>query len=117
MKIRFTKSGGFSGIRTEFVFDLEDLPGVVGDKVKSLVEYTAFFDLPVECLSPSCDSFQYTLTIESEGRRHVVHTDELGCPDRLWPLIEHLIELTREKKSAFSKPGNPPGAHSGKEKK
>lgn len=95
MKIQFTRSGGFAGIRTQITLDLDDLPTAERKAIRSLVDQANFFDLPAECLSPRPDAFQYRVVIEHGGRRHQVRADERGAPESLRPLLERLMQLAR----------------------
>jgi hypothetical protein len=95
VRIEFTRSGGLAGRRTRVALDLDELPAAERNAIESLVERAGFFDLPAECLSPRPDAFQYTVTIEAEGRRHCVRADDLGAPPHLRPLLERLARLAR----------------------
>ena len=96
MKIKFSRTGGFAGIKAQLVLDSDDLPVAVGKAVETLVEKAGFFELPAECRSPRPDAFQYLVAVEHEGRRHQVRADEVVVPAKLRPLLDHLMQLARE---------------------
>ena len=96
MKIQFSRTGGFAGIKTQLTLDLADLPAAGRKAMEMFIDKAGFFELPAECRSPRPDAFQYLVAVEHEGRRHQVRADEAAVPEKLRPLLDRLMELARE---------------------
>ena len=99
MKIEFKRSGGFAGIGVRLSLESADLPPAEREALERLIERSRFFELPARLAAPHPDAFQYDLTIEDEGRRHAVHLDDRGAPEDVKPLLRHLIDLARARRS------------------
>lgn len=97
MKVRFVRSGGFSGIRLGVTLDTEALPPGEADRLDSLVAAASFFDQPASLTSPGrgADCCQYLVTVEDGDRKKQVDMDDLSVPDVLRPLLEYLLESAR----------------------
>jgi hypothetical protein len=100
MRISFKRSGGFAGLTLAADLDTASLPLNEAHKVQRMVEEAGFFDLPASIPAPAqgADAFQYVVTVEDEGKRHTVRTNDLTVPDALWPLLEYLTKTARTKK-------------------
>ena len=104
VKVQFERSGGFTGIKRAVTVDSQSLPPGEARELKERVERADFFNLPTEIIGQKgADQFVYTLTVESEGRRHTVRTGDTAAPERLKPLIEWLTAQARAS-SATSRP-------------
>lgn len=95
MKIQFSRTGGFAGIKLQLTLDLNQSPEPIADAVRRLVEKSKFFELPAECRQPQPDQFQYWVSVEDDDRSHQVRADESAIPASLRPLIERLLEMAR----------------------
>src|SRR5215467_5128348 len=92
MRIEFTRSGGFAGMRVAKVLNTDEMPEAEALALKELVKSAEFFDLAESESLPSrgADRFQYDITIESDGRTHTVKADEGAIPPALAPLVKRL---------------------------
>jgi len=90
MRIEFTRSGGFAGMRVAKVLNTDEMPEGEALEFKELVKSSGFFDLPESLRSQGADKFQYDITIESDGRSHTVKADEDAIPPALVPLVKRL---------------------------
>jgi hypothetical protein len=92
MRISFERTGGFAGISRTKSVDTADIPANEADQLPQLVEASDFFNLPekIPASTTQADRFQYTLTVEDEGRKHTVNVSEAALPGTLRPLIEWL---------------------------
>jgi hypothetical protein len=92
MRISFERTGGFAGISSTKTVDTADIPANEADQLPQLVEASDFFNLPekITASTAQADRFQYTLTVEDEGRKHTVTVSEAALPGTLRPLIEWL---------------------------
>ena len=90
MRIEFTRSGGFAGMRVAKVLNTDEMPEAEALALKELVTSAGFFDLPESLRSRGADKFQYEITIESDGRTHTVTADEGAVPSALVPLVKRL---------------------------
>jgi hypothetical protein len=97
MKIQFSRSGGFAGIRLALTLDSSELSPKDRQELERLVREASFFKLPGSFLSPQPqpDAFQYQITVEDGGQSHRVLAGDRGAPKALRPLIERLEELAR----------------------
>ncbi len=87
MRIQFKMEGGiasFPGLSKPITIDSDQLPQQESDELKRLVNATHFFDLPTVIGSPApgaADYFQYTITIQDDGKQHTVRlTDPIKDP-------------------------------------
>jgi hypothetical protein len=98
MRISFERSGGFAGITTKTAVDEKDLAPDEAQKLRQLVEEADFFNSPGKMMarSPQPDRFQYELRLEEKGRQHTVTISEEAMPAKLKPLVQWLMEKTRQ---------------------
>lgn len=97
MKIDFTRSGGFAGMRTAARIDTDTLPSTEADRLRRLVEEAGFFGLPATLKSsaPGGDRFQYRIVAEEGEKRKEVFADEGAVPETLRPLLDYLTDWAR----------------------
>ena len=103
MRIQFERTGGVGGIRLTAEVDTDQLQVTYGASraqralspeeardVETLVESSGFFALPARTSSATqgADRFQYTITVESAGKRHSVQTTDEAAPAALRTLNE-----------------------------
>ena len=98
MRISFERSGGFAGIIMKTAVDEKDLAPDEAQKLRQLVEEADFFNSPEKVVSrsPQPDRFQYELRLEEKGRQHTVTMSEEAMPAKLKPLINWLMEKSRQ---------------------
>ena len=99
MRLHFERSGGFAGIPVRTDIDTALLAPADARSVEELVRAAGFFDLPE--VSPRStrarDMFEYTLSVEAEGKRHTIRVGDESIPDALQPLIHHLLAVSRKR--------------------
>lgn len=103
MRIEFKMEGGiahFPGLSRPVAIDTEPMALEERTEMESLVEEAHFFELPSSTLPPrgAADYYQYTITIESKGRRHTVRlTDPIEDSH-----LQKLLTLLRKKAKAHA---------------
>ena len=98
MKIQFERTGGVAGLRLIATVDAGALALEEARKLQAMVEEARFFELPstLSHVQPGADRFQYTVTVEIQGRRHTVEIAEGAAPPRLRPLLDRLTAKARQ---------------------
>ncbi len=106
LRISFERSGGFAGITIKTTVDEKDLAPDEAQTIRQLVEEADVFNLPRKIVprSPRSDRFQYELSLEESGRKHTVTMSEEVLPEKLRPLIEWLVEKSRQTKKGKKSP-------------
>jgi hypothetical protein len=86
--------------------DEKDLAQDEAQKLRQLVEEADFFSLPNKIMprSPQPDRFQYELRLEEKGRQHTVTVSEEAMPAKLKPLVNWLMERSRQAKKGKGSP-------------
>jgi hypothetical protein len=95
MRIEFTRSGGFAGIRLNRTFDTSQMPEEDARQLEQLVDAANFFSLPETLQSGGADKLQYRISVERDGDTHTVQADERAAPPPLASLIEKLEAAAR----------------------
>lgn len=92
MRIHFTRSGGFTGMKLSTALNTEELPPEQAAEVDKLVGEAAFFELPERLLPerPQPDRFHYQVTVEAGEKSRSVECSEATVPDSLRPLLNYL---------------------------
>ncbi|MGZ4848610.1 MAG: protealysin inhibitor emfourin [Halobacteriota archaeon] len=92
MHVCFERSGGFAGMRLSTTIESDSLTHDDQQRLADMVAASDFFHLPphITAPSPGPDRLHYTITIESEDKRHTVVVDEQVVPATLRPLIKWL---------------------------
>ncbi len=100
MKVHFRQSGGFAGVIQGCEFDTEDLRVEEAKRLEALVKQVPW-DLPVgagRAQTGARDITRYELVVETErGERHLT-LDDLSVPEKVWPLLEFLLERSSPRK-------------------
>ena len=105
MRIRFETEGGiayFPGLSKPVTIDTGELPAEEANELERLIEAAGFFDLPAVSAPPrgAADYQQYTISVTSPGRSHVVRlTDPIEDP-RVRALVDRLRVKARELRAA-----------------
>ena len=103
MKISFESSGGFAGMHTSVALDTDSVSSEEAQQLNDLIINSNFFDLPSESPKPkpgSADYIGYSITVDSEGRKHTVRTNDTTMPSNLSPLVRFLqskAKINRQK--------------------
>ena len=100
MRIEFTRTGGFAGMRLVTSVDTEQLPAEQASTLDKLVGDAGFFELPENLApaTPAPDRFEYHLTVDSVQKTHSIDVNEAGAPDSLRPLLNYLTTLAMASK-------------------
>ena len=106
MRIFFERSGGFSGITMKTAVDEKDLVPDEAQKLREMIEKADFFNSPGKIMSrsPQPDRFQYELRLEEKGRQHTVTMSEEALPAKLKPLVQWLMEKSRQTRKGKGSP-------------
>jgi hypothetical protein len=106
LRISFERSGGFAGITMRTAVDEKDLAPDEAQKLRKLVEEADFFNSPgkITSRSPQPDRFQYELKLEENDRQHTVTVSEETMPAKLKPLINWLMEKSRQTRKGTDSP-------------
>src|SRR5260370_42038077 len=90
MRIEFTRSGGFGGMRLSRTFDTGQLPEEEARQLDQLVDAANFFSLPETLQYAGADKFQYKISIERDGKTHKVQADERDAPPPIAILLKKM---------------------------
>jgi hypothetical protein len=94
--VKFTQSGGIAGVHFELAnIDSTNLPADDAQKLAKILKDVRFFDLPEEYPTHGADLFEFTITVEMNGKRHTVSYSEDTVPAELKPLIDWLSTPTQ----------------------
>jgi hypothetical protein len=96
MHVHFVRTGGFAGLQVKTDIDSADLPADEASALLQDIENADFFSLPAEMTAKGeVDRFQYTISVEAEGKKHTIEVSEPAMPDSLRPLVRRLELLWR----------------------
>ena len=95
MRIDFSRTGGFAGMRLTTTVDSTQLPTEQASTLDKLISDSGFFTLPETILpaKPAPDRFEYRLTIAAAQQTHSVVVSDAAAPDSLRPLLNYLTTL------------------------
>jgi hypothetical protein len=97
MRVTFTRSGGFAGVRLRATVSEDELSDKDADRLRRLVEAADCFRLPrkIAAARKQPDRFQYELLLEDGERRHAIVVDEEAASPELLMLLEWLTDAAR----------------------
>ncbi len=97
MLIRLERTGGFAGLRRTVTLNTDILPSEEALKLQEIIDAAGFFDLPEKFPLPArgADYFVYRLTVEKDGKKHIVEVSEPAVPAELRPLLQSLLKYAR----------------------
>ena len=97
MQIHFERTGGVTGRSLTATLDTETLSPEEAHRLREMVDAAGFFELPAVIVTPApgVDRFYYTLTVDTAGRQHTVHTSDAAAPEALRPLLDWLTDVAR----------------------
>jgi hypothetical protein len=102
MKIKFERSGGITGMTSNFSADTNLLSPSEANQIQQLINDSRFFDLPEQSAPPpkgAADYFEYVITVEKEGGQvHTIKTTDITMP----PTLKHVINFLTNKQSTMS---------------
>ena len=101
MRILFERTGGFMGRSISLTIELDDLPLDQAATLRRLVDEAHFVTLTeTPPTRPAPDSFQYTITVETEKAKHTIHTSDTSAPEELRSLLQELSQRARPQHKA-----------------
>jgi len=97
MRITFTRSGGFAGVRLRATVNDEELSAEACAQLRQLVSAADCFRLPGKITADrkQPDRFQYELLIEDGERQNSILVDEEAASPALLALLEWLADVAR----------------------
>jgi hypothetical protein len=109
MKMSIVRGGGFGGLVTVTTADTASLAPEDARTLRAKVEQTGLFDLPEHMSGPPSQPHPctYAVTVEDQGRTHIVRVSEEDVPESLSSLISWVSSL-KGRESASSPPGVEP---------
>ncbi len=103
MRIHFERSGGFMGLKSSLLLNLDELPFDQAQTLRLLLDESQFLTLPENPPTHSTpDGFHYTITVETERITHTIHTTDANIPDELRPLLEYLSQRARPQRKSHT---------------
>ena len=96
MRVQLKMEGGlayFPGLSQPITIDSETLPAQAADKLKQLLDAVHFFDLPSVINKPpsgAADYYQYTITVDDDGKHHTVRLTDPIADAHLQALLTFL---------------------------
>jgi hypothetical protein len=98
-RIKFERSGGFTGMRIARDLRLDDLPEEQAHTIVELLDEIDFGELPEQMLDDAGpDQFTYTITVETQKWEHTVVTGEASAPEKMQELLRILDRLARKRR-------------------
>jgi hypothetical protein len=90
MKVKFSQSGGYAGLRRGCELDTNSLPADQAAKLQSLVEQSGILEAKSGHAPHARDLFNYDITVETTQGDRTVSFDDLSLPEGVEPLLEYL---------------------------
>ncbi len=90
MKVKFSQSGGYAGLRRGCELDTDSLPADEAAKLQSLVEQSGILQAESRHAPHARDLFNYNITVETDEGAPTVSFDDLSLPENAQPLLEYL---------------------------
>lgn len=96
-KIKFERTGGFTGMRIAADIEPADLPEDQARTLLELLDDMDFNELPEHFAGqPGADQFTYAITVETTKWEHTVVTGDASAPEKMHDLLELLNRLARK---------------------
>ena len=101
-RIKYERTGGFTGIRFSADFQPGDLPDEQARTLMDLLDEMDFDELPEHLTGGSAhpDQFTYTITVETVEGEHTVVVGDASAPVEMQELLRLLDRIARRKGSA-----------------
>jgi len=97
-RIKYERTGGFTGMRIAADIEPDDLPEDQARTLLDLLDDMDFNELPEHLMNASgADQFTYTVTVETKKWEHTVITGDSSAPEKLQELLELLNRVARKK--------------------
>jgi hypothetical protein len=101
-RIRYERTGGFTGIRFSADFQPQELPDEQARTLMDLLDEMDFDELPENLtgLSTHPDQFTYTITVESIQGEHTIVVGDASASEEMQDLLRLLDRIARRKGTA-----------------
>ena len=101
-RIKYERTGGFTGIRFSADFQPDDLPDEQARTLLDLLDEMDFNELPEDLTGHSShpDQFMYTITVETVQGEHTIVVGDVSAPEEMQQLLRLLDRIARRKGSA-----------------
>lgn len=99
-RIKFERSGGFTGITIARDLKLDELSEEQAHRLSELLDELDFRELPEQMtdVEDMPDQFTYVITVETEKWEHTVSTGDASAPEKMQELLQFLNRLARKQK-------------------
>ncbi|QSJ16309.1 hypothetical protein JYQ62_31970 [Nostoc sp. UHCC 0702] len=90
MKVNFSQSGGYAGLRRGCELNTDSLTPDEAAKLQSLVELSGILEAQSSHAPNARDLFNYNITVETSQGQRTVSFDDLSLPENAQPLLKYL---------------------------
>lgn len=99
-RIKYERSGGFTGMSLRADFQPGDLPDEQARSLMDLLDEMDFDELPENLMgkSPQPDQITYTITVETQKGEHTVVVGDASAPEEMQELLRLLERIARKRK-------------------
>jgi hypothetical protein len=99
-KIRFERSGGFTGIATITEIDSKSLTTEEKENLKDLIDSSGFFEVrQIDSQAEQLpDQFQYKISIDYKDKNQTLEFTDATMPESFRPLVRQLTLMARSKR-------------------
>jgi hypothetical protein len=97
MKIKFVQTGGFAGLTKEAEIDTGTISTDEKSVLQKAIEDSDFFNIQTQDSEPMPDAEQFYITVEQEGKSHMVGFNMMNVPEKLKPLVDNLKKQAKVK--------------------
>jgi hypothetical protein len=96
MNIKFYQSGGLAGLTLSCEIDTRSLPQAEAAKIENLVRICGVLKRKIKLSRiRACDSFGYSISVESNEISYRVSFDDFTIPEGSLPLLNYLKKHAR----------------------
>jgi hypothetical protein len=98
-RIKYERTGGFTGMRFHADFNPGDLPEEQARPLLDLLEKVNFENLPENMTGSMVhpDQFSYTITVQSSREEHTVIVGDSSAPNEMQELLRMLDSIARSR--------------------
>jgi hypothetical protein len=95
--IKVERSGGFAGILTSSEMDTKDLPSVLINKLKRIMENKNPVSLPVK-VAPrgAADYYTYKITIKGDDTEKILECNQYDITDNLKSIVKYVEKNSKK---------------------
>ena len=98
-RIKFERTGGFSGMRLATDIEKGDLSEEQSQALLDVLDALDFPELPEHLMGDSSmpDEFTYTITVEAHDWKHTVVTGDSSASEKMQELLQMLNRIARRR--------------------